>query len=42
VLRGNDRGRRFYERQGWRADGAAMEKSVRGAVLDEVRYRRGL
>lgn len=42
VLRANDRGRRFYERQGWRPDGATMEKPFRGCVLDEVRYRRAL
>ena len=42
VLRANARGRRFYERQGWRTDGAAMEKPFRGAVLDEVRYRLSL
>ncbi len=42
VLRANDRGRRFYERQGWAPDGAQMSKPYRGAVLDEVRYRRAL
>ncbi len=40
VLRGNARGRAFYERQGWRADGAEQRKPFRDVLLDEVRYRR--
>ena len=42
VVRANDRARRFYARQGWRPDGGAAKKPFRGAVLDEVRYRRAL
>ena len=39
VLSGNQRARRFYEQQGWVADGAE-KTDWRGDVrLDEVRYR---
>jgi len=38
VLEANARGRRFYEKQGWRADGQSKDENVAGAVLTEVRY----
>lgn len=39
VLDGNERARRFYERHGWRRDGAE-KTDWRGEVrLDELRYR---
>jgi len=38
VLAGNARGRRFYERAGWRADGATMDWETSGARLPEIRY----
>jgi GNAT superfamily N-acetyltransferase len=46
VVRDNARARRFYEREGWRADGTEArrdldENGVTTAV-DEVRYRRAL
>ena len=40
VLRTNARGGAFYERQGWRPDGAEQRKPFRDVLLDEVRYRR--
>ncbi len=40
VLAGNGRGRRFYERHGYVADGSAKTIDLGGAALDEVRYRR--
>jgi GNAT superfamily N-acetyltransferase len=42
VLDGNARARRFYERDGWALDGARQTKTVAGAALEEVRYRRTL
>ena len=39
VSRDNLPARRFYERQGFRADGAAQTFSVGGAEVPEVRYR---
>jgi RimJ/RimL family protein N-acetyltransferase len=39
VLEGNDRARRFYERAGWRLDGATKVETWRGAICNEVRYR---
>jgi ribosomal protein S18 acetylase RimI-like enzyme len=41
VLRDNARARRFYERYGFRLDGASHTYEVGGAVLPEVRYRFG-
>jgi GNAT superfamily N-acetyltransferase len=38
VLEGNDRGRRFYERAGWRDDDGT--KPFGDSGLNEVRYRR--
>ncbi len=42
VLRKNDRAQRFYERDGWRPDGARRTRSYGGQPVDEVRYRRTL
>lgn len=42
VLRGNRRGIRFYERNGWRRDGRAQVVTADGAELDEIRYQREL
>lgn len=42
VLDGNERARRFYERHGWRPDGARRVEEVPGARLCELRYRRRL
>jgi ribosomal protein S18 acetylase RimI-like enzyme len=42
VLRGNARGRRFYEKLGFVADGAEKMAKRGDADVPEVRYRRGL
>ncbi|MFG3001953.1 GNAT family N-acetyltransferase [Streptomyces sp. NPDC048340] len=42
VLRDNHRARRFYERAGYRADGAAQDDVYDGRTLTELRYRRRL
>jgi ribosomal protein S18 acetylase RimI-like enzyme len=42
VLKSNQLGRSFYERGGWRTDGAARDETLGGATLHEVRYRRSL
>ncbi|MEU7189312.1 GNAT family N-acetyltransferase [Streptomyces sp. NPDC039022] len=42
VLKGNARARRFYERAGFRADGAEEAYEVAGVAVPEVRYRRPL
>lgn len=42
VLEANDRARRFYEKGGWYADGAAKEDEGFGFPIREVRYRRAL
>ena len=42
VLDGNARARGFYERQGWRADGARKRLAIQEADVGEVRYRRAL
>jgi len=39
VLRHNERARRFYEVNGWEADGAAKTEEIGGAPMEEVRYR---
>lgn len=39
VLDSNDRGRRFYEKGGWRPDGATKDDDRGSFVLHEVRYR---
>lgn len=42
VLDGNVRARRFYELDGWRADGVRERDESRGFPLDEVRYVKEL
>jgi GNAT superfamily N-acetyltransferase len=42
LLVGNQRGERFYRKDGWLPDGAARTETVWGATLDEVRFRRTL
>ncbi|WP_369169773.1 N-acetyltransferase family protein [Streptomyces sp. R28] len=42
VLEDNQRARRFYEAQGWRADGTAVEDTTGGASLNKLRYRHSL
>ncbi|WP_432133835.1 MULTISPECIES: N-acetyltransferase family protein [unclassified Streptomyces] len=42
VLAGNERARRFYERAGFRADGAEEPFQVAGVRVPEVRYVRSL
>ncbi|MET9254652.1 GNAT family N-acetyltransferase [Streptomyces sp. NPDC003717] len=42
VLRDNARARRFYERAGFRADGAEEPFEVAGTEVPEVRYARDL
>ncbi|MGZ8437479.1 MAG: N-acetyltransferase family protein [Candidatus Limnocylindrales bacterium] len=39
VLQANRRARRFYERDGWREDGAQRPIDFDGVPVDEVRYR---
>jgi GNAT superfamily N-acetyltransferase len=40
VLDGNVRARRFYERDGWGADGACRTVTFGGLPVEQVRYRR--
>ncbi len=40
VLEGNDRARRFYERQGWTSDDVTKTLDMDGLELHEVRYSR--
>ncbi|MEU0724490.1 GNAT family N-acetyltransferase [Streptomyces sp. NPDC006140] len=42
VLKENVRARRFYERAGFRADGAEEPFDVEGVAVPEVRYSRAL
>ncbi|SEE73613.1 L-amino acid N-acyltransferase YncA [Streptomyces sp. 3213] len=42
VVRGNARARRFYERAGFRADGAEEPYEVDGVLVPELRYVREL
>jgi hypothetical protein len=42
VLAANRRARRFYEREGWRPDGAELTDDTRGFPITELRYRREL
>ena len=42
VLEANDRGRRFYEKGGWRFDGVVKEEEMWGTTVREVRYRLDL
>jgi ribosomal protein S18 acetylase RimI-like enzyme len=39
VIEDNARGRRFYERAGWRPDGARQPIDFDGVMVDEIRYR---
>jgi L-amino acid N-acyltransferase YncA len=40
VIEANVRGRRFYERAGWRPDGGRQPIDFDGVPVDEIRYRR--
>jgi ribosomal protein S18 acetylase RimI-like enzyme len=42
VLRGNDRAAAFYEREGWRPDGATRLEQPYGIVSNVARFRRTL
>ncbi|MEV5432584.1 GNAT family N-acetyltransferase [Streptomyces sp. NPDC052701] len=42
VLSANQRGRRFYERSGYQADGAAQDDPYDEITLTELRYQRVL
>jgi ribosomal protein S18 acetylase RimI-like enzyme len=42
VLVGNARAERFYQRDGWAADGTRRSDTVWGAAVDELAYRRRL
>jgi L-amino acid N-acyltransferase YncA len=42
VLIENERGRRFYERQGWVSDGDVQQTRLDDLILGEVRYRISL
>ena len=42
VVRDNPRARRFYQREGWTADGSTQVSEYGGAPLHEVRYVRGV
>ena len=42
VLETNTLARTFYERGGWRPDGATQDEHLGNAALHEVRYRRPL
>ncbi len=42
VFEANDAARRFYEAQGWQADGARQEVDLGGFASPEVRYRRAI
>ena len=39
VLATNERARRFYEREGWRADGLTTHEHVDGELRPTMRYR---
>jgi GNAT superfamily N-acetyltransferase len=39
VLASNEQARRFYERAGFRADGAVVDFEIGGTTLPELRYR---
>lgn len=41
VIEANLRGRQFYERTGWRPDGARQPIDFDGVPVDEIRYRLG-
>lgn len=42
LLDGNQRGQRFYERDGWATDGTRRAQTVWSVTVDEIEYRRSL
>lgn len=42
VLQANERARRFYERQSWKATGALKLEDIGGTQVTEVRYEKTL
>jgi GNAT superfamily N-acetyltransferase len=42
LLAGNARAARFYQIDGWTADGSRRRESIWGVTVDEIRYRRSL
>lgn len=42
VVDSNERARRFYERNGWHADGRARVDQIGGGPVSEVRYAKSL
>lgn len=42
VLEGNDRGRRFYERQGWALGKPIRVEAIGGVQVTELRYEKSL
>jgi GNAT superfamily N-acetyltransferase len=42
VVRDNPRARRFYEREGWAADGHETDADLGGVDVTELRYRRSV
>jgi RimJ/RimL family protein N-acetyltransferase len=42
VVRDNPRARRFYEREGWCADGHEIVAEMGGAAVTELRYARSI
>lgn len=42
VLEGNERGRRFYERQGWVQGKPVRIEEIGGTQVTELRYEKGL
>jgi len=40
VLEGNERGRSFYQTQGWSPDGALKIEEIGGVQVTELRYRK--
>ena len=42
VMKGNTRAERFYQLDGWSADGTERAETLWGVTVSEVRYRRGL
>lgn len=42
VLAGNERGRRFYERQGWQLGKPIRVEEIGGVQVTELRYEKGL
>jgi ribosomal protein S18 acetylase RimI-like enzyme len=42
VLEKNERGRRFYEAEGWRHDGGEQTIEIGGEAIVEVRYQKTL